>query len=191
MAILTQNNEKTSKTSKSRNIGLLTEDKNSKIDNLSNYNLEIKKLQNWNQPIKLYYNRPTFLGMVLEERPILTQNYYSANTIYNGNIDGQIEYQILSTFQEMTMMKTMCRTRSNSSLCRTRSNRSNHVFAQILVAGFTDKDWWDHYLDEINRNNILYALRNDDDKIIIKDKSGNEVPDAISILIFDITNYFI
>ena len=53
---------------------------------------QINKITNWSSyPRKMYYPRPTLPDLVLEERGQIIQNQYSANTIYEWNIDGITE----------------------------------------------------------------------------------------------------
>nr|CAN84177.1 hypothetical protein VITISV_023698 [Vitis vinifera] len=52
-----------------------------------------------------YYPRPTFPDMQYEERNQYTQASYTSGTIYEWNIDGMTEYNILTKLQEMTMLK--------------------------------------------------------------------------------------
>ena len=62
-------------------------------------NLEAFKTRN-------YYPRPTFPDMQFEERNHYTQNSYTNGIIYEWNIDGMTEYNILTKLQEMTMVST-------------------------------------------------------------------------------------
>ena len=62
-------------------------------------NLETFKTRN-------YYPRPTFPDMQFEERNQYTQASYTSGTIYEWNIDGMTEYNILTKLQEMTMVST-------------------------------------------------------------------------------------
>ena len=67
---------------------------------LSNINnLEAFKTRN-------FYPRPTFPDMQFEKRNQYTQASYTNNTIYEWNIDGMTEYNILTKLQEMTMVST-------------------------------------------------------------------------------------
>ena len=98
---------------------------------LSNINnLEAFKTRN-------FYPRPTFPDMQFEERNQYTQASYTSGTIYELNIDGMTEYNILTKFQEMTMV----------SIAYKLNNRlPDHAVAQTIVAGFTGqlKGWWDN-----------------------------------------------
>ena len=62
-------------------------------------NLEAFKTRN-------YYPRPTFPDMQFEERSQYTQDSYTSGIIYEWNIDGMTEYNILTKLQEMTMVST-------------------------------------------------------------------------------------
>ena len=98
---------------------------------LSNINnLETFKTRN-------YYPRPTFPDMQFEERNQYTQASYTNGTIYEWNIDGMAEYNILTKLQEMTMVSTAYKL--NNRL-------PDHAVAQTIVAGFTGqlKGWWDN-----------------------------------------------
>lgn len=50
-----------------------------------------------------YYPRPTHLDLQYEERRDIAQSSYDGNTIYEWNIDGILEHQILNILQEMAM----------------------------------------------------------------------------------------
>jgi hypothetical protein len=69
------------------------------------------------------------------------QNNYNANNIYEWNIDGYSEYNIMSKLQLMTMVATTCKT---SDKC------SDQLTSHVLEAGFTGqlKGWWDTHLSE-------------------------------------------
>ena len=98
---------------------------------LSNINnLEAFKTRN-------FYPRPTFPDMQFEERNQYTQASYTNGTIYEWNIDGMTEYNILTKLQEMTMVSTAYKL--NNRL-------PDHAVAQTIVAGFTGqlKGWWDN-----------------------------------------------
>ena len=62
-------------------------------------NLEAIKTRN-------YYFRPTFPYMQFEERNQYSQASYTSATIYEWNIDGMTEYNILTKLQGMTMVST-------------------------------------------------------------------------------------
>ena len=117
-------------------------------------NLEAFKTRN-------YYPRPTFPDMQFEERNQYTQASYTSGTIYEWNIDGMTEYNILTKLQEMTMVSTAYKL--NNRL-------SNRVVTQTLVVGFTSqlKGWWDNYLTFEDRNGILKAYRIIEENEVVK-----------------------
>ena len=88
---------------------------------------------------KNYYPRPTYPNMQYEERNQYTQASYTSGTIYEWNIDGMTEYNILTKLQEMTMISTTY---------KLHNRLLDHAIAQTIFVGFTGqlKGWWDNYL---------------------------------------------
>ncbi|RVW23260.1 hypothetical protein CK203_093426 [Vitis vinifera] len=140
-------------------------------------NLETFKTRN-------YYPRPTFPDMQFEERNQYTQASYTSGTIYEWNIDGMTEYNILTKLQEMTMVSTAYKL--NNRL-------PDHAVAQTIVAGFTGqlKGWWDNYLTSDDKNNILKAYRINESNEVVKDEDGQDIEDAVATLIYSISKHFI
>ncbi|WJZ89863.1 hypothetical protein VitviT2T_009051 [Vitis vinifera] len=140
-------------------------------------NLETFKTRN-------YYPRPTFPDMQFEERNQYTQASYTSGTIYEWNIDGMTEYNILTKLQEMTMVSTAYKL--NNRL-------SDHAVAQTIVAGFTGqlKGWWDNYLTFDDKNSILKAYRINESNEVVKDEDGQDIEDAVATLIYSISKHFI
>ena len=101
--------------------------------------------------------------MQYEERNQYTQASYTSDTIYEWNIDGMTEYNILTKFQEMTMISTTYKL--NNRL-------SNHAIAQTIVVGFTGqlKGWWDNYLTFEDINGILKAYRINEENEVVRTK---------------------
>ena len=89
---------------------------------------------------KLYYPRATAPDLLLEEKDSNFKSF-SANNVYEWNIDGQNEYSITKILQNLTMVATAYETSNNCP---------ETVIVEILVAGFSDqlKGWWDNYLTE-------------------------------------------
>ena len=58
----------------------------------------------WKSPQKLYYPRGTFLDVVHEVSNRAVQNFYSANAIYEWNIGGVLDYNILKILLQLTMV---------------------------------------------------------------------------------------
>ncbi|GAV90106.1 LOW QUALITY PROTEIN: hypothetical protein CFOL_v3_33515, partial [Cephalotus follicularis] len=113
-----------------------------------------------------------------------TQASYQSGTIYEWGIDGMNEYHIVNKLQEMTMV-------SNSHKIR---NNSDKTVANILIAGYTGqlKGWWDNVLTTQQQTEILEAIQVNELKEPILDNNNNEpIEDAVSTLIYNITQYFI
>jgi len=60
--------------------------------------------KHWKTSSKLYYQRPTTLDLLLEERGKSNFKSFSANNIYEWNTDAQTKYNIMNTLQHMTMV---------------------------------------------------------------------------------------
>ncbi|MFQ6640303.1 hypothetical protein Gotur_016233, partial [Gossypium turneri] len=127
----------------------------------------------WKEPKRLYYPKITTPDLNIEEKPVF-QNKYNANTIYEWNIDGMSEYNILSLLQQMTMVSNVYKTQNQNGLI------SGHAIANLLVAGFTGqlKRWWDHALTKTQQEEILKAIKKDDQDRIILDEQGREIQDV-------------
>ncbi|RVW43531.1 hypothetical protein CK203_100889 [Vitis vinifera] len=139
-------------------------------------NLETFKTRN-------YYPRPTFPDMQFEERNQYTQASYTSGTIYEWNIDGMTEYNILTKLQEMTMVSTAYKL--NNRL-------PDHAVAQTIVAGFTGqlKGWW-IIISLLMKNSILKAYRINESNEVVKDEDGQDIEDAVATLIYSISKHFI
>ena len=95
--------------------------------------------KHWKTSSKFYYQRPTAPDLLLEERGKSNFKSFSANNIYEWNIDAQTKYSIMNTLQHMTMVVTTYQTSYDCS---------EKTIIDILVAGFSGqlKGWWDNYL---------------------------------------------
>ena len=76
---------------------------------------------------KLYYPRATFLDIVQEESNQSIQNSYSANAVYEWNIDGVSDYNILKILQQMAMV---------ANIYKAKQNIFDQQIAEILITGF-------------------------------------------------------
>ena len=122
--------------------------------------------------------------MQYEERNQYTQASYTSGTIYEWNIDGMIEYNILTKLHEMTMVSTTY---------KLKNRLSDHVVAQTIVDGFTSqlKGWWDNYLTFEDKNGILKAYRINEENEVVKNEDGQDIEDAVATLIYSISKHFI
>ncbi|KAG4963172.1 hypothetical protein JHK82_039843 [Glycine max] len=102
--------------STSKLINVINEDSDQNSDNtteigsVSEKNINPINSKNWKTPSKLYYQRPTAPDLLLEERGENNFKSFSANNIYEWNIDAQTEYNIMNTLQHMTMVATAYQT---------------------------------------------------------------------------------
>ena len=67
-----------------------------------------------------------------------------------------------------------------------------HQLAHLIVTGFTSqfKGWWDHYLNNEDRNKILtVVIRETDGSVIITNRQPSQ--DVVNTLIFTITKHFV
>jgi len=131
--------------STSKLINVINEDTNQNSENatekssISEKDINPINSKHCKTPSKLYYQRPTAPDLLLEERGENNFKSFSANNIYEWNIDAQTEYNIMNTLQHMTMVATTYQT---SNEC------SEETIIDIFVARFSGqlKGWWDNYL---------------------------------------------
>ncbi|KAH1262177.1 polyprotein [Glycine max] len=188
-----QASENTSKMvtrSTSKLINVINEDSDQNLDNtteigsVSEKNINPINSKHWKTPSKLYYQRPTALDLLLEERGENNFKSFSANNIYEWNIDAQTEYNIMNTLQHMTMVATTYQT-SHECL--------EETIIDIFVAGFSGqlKGWWDNYLTNEEKSKIYSAVKTDPNGKVITNDDDKEIPDAVNTLIFTIAQHFI
>ncbi|ESQ50069.1 hypothetical protein EUTSA_v10002268mg, partial [Eutrema salsugineum] len=105
--------------------------------------------------------------------PTIEQSRFNSSSVYDWNIDGISEYNILNFLQNMTMA---------ANAYRTQVGNEDRTVAEILVAGFSCqlKGWWDNYLNNQQRSEILDA-----------DNFGNPQQDPVATLVIAITLHFI
>nr|KYP73766.1 hypothetical protein KK1_006416 [Cajanus cajan] len=123
----------------------------------------------------------TSLDLAIEDKD-LNNSSFNANNVYEWNIDGKSEYNIMHMLQHMTMVCTAYQTTHESS---------EEAIANIIVSGFTGqlKGWWDHYLTEAQKLGIFSAVKIDDNGEPIFN-NGETIPDAVNTLIFTIAQHF-
>ena len=70
--------------------------------------------------------------------------------------------------------------------------KHDHQIAHLIVTNFIGqlKGWWDHYLNNDDRNEILTAVKREiDGSVIMIDRQLSQ--DTVNILIFTITKHFV
>ena len=97
--------------------------------------------------------------MQFEERHTFINSSYSPDLIYEWNIDGMSEYEIINLLHEMTLLTNVYKNHG----------KLDHQTAHLIVTGFTGqlKSWWDHYLNNDDRNGILTAVKRETDGSVI------------------------
>ncbi|KAH9699195.1 hypothetical protein KPL71_024251 [Citrus sinensis] len=123
--------------------------------------------------------------LAIDNRPsALNQSRFNASSVYEWNIDGMSEYNVLGLLQKMTMA---------ANAYKTQSGTSDKAIAEILIAGFTGqlKGWWDHLLTKQQQLDILDSIQTDEDRAPILDEFNSPVQDAVATLIMTISLHFI
>ncbi|QHN78306.1 uncharacterized protein DS421_19g660230 [Arachis hypogaea] len=92
------------------------------------------------KPSTISYNRMSAPDLALEERELGFVSF-NANNVYEWNIDGKTEYNIINMLQHMTMVGTAFQAAHDIS---------EEAIANVIVSGFSGqlKGWWDDYLSD-------------------------------------------
>jgi hypothetical protein len=102
------------------------------------------------------------------EPTVISQHKYNASSLYEWNIDGMSEYNILNTLQQMTMA---------ANAYKTQTGTSDKAIAELLIAGFSGqlKGWWDYHLTETDHLHILNFVQTYEDQTPILNPSRNTI----------------
>ena len=133
-------------------------------------------------PKKNWYPKPTPPDLQFEERHTYVNSSNSPYLIYEWNIDGMSKYEIIILLHEMTLLTNVYKNHG----------KQDHQIAHLIVTGFTSqlKGWWDHYLNNDHRNEILTAVKRETNgSVIMKNRQPSQ--DAVNTLIFTITKHFV
>ncbi|KAK2991024.1 hypothetical protein RJ640_018019 [Escallonia rubra] len=95
-------------------------------------------------PLRNYYTRPTPVDMQLEEKNFSNPSSFNGSSIYEWNLDGMTDYQVITLLQHMLMAANSARNRN--------LGESEAVIARYLIAGFTGqlRDSEDDHSLELN-----------------------------------------
>ncbi|XP_060182441.1 uncharacterized protein LOC132612122 [Lycium barbarum] len=155
------------------------------VRTLSTNEKEIHKLTNNPRysTKKNYYKRPSFPDVQFEEDQDRLQTSHSGNGITEWNIDGLAESQIYKVLHEMGMAITAYKIKHDG----------DKYDASLIISGFTGmlKNWWDNYLSDDNKTQILGAITIG---TVLKMDGNTQVAveeDASVTLIYSIAKYFI
>ena len=113
---------------------------------------------------KNWYSKPTPPDMQFEERAFQTQFSVYVDKLYEWNIDGLSEQEIINKMGHKSMVGI--------------AYQNNHDLDQpeivnLLVTGFFDtlRGWWDSYLTEESRDSIKHVVKKNDEGFPIFDES--------------------
>ena len=123
--------------------------------------------------------------MQFEERVFQTQFSVSADKLYEWNIDGLSEQEIINKMSHMSMVGI--------------AYQNNHDLDQpeivnLLVTGFsgTLHGWWDSYLTDESRDSIKHAVKKNDEGLpIFYESIGRGILDGVNTLIYTILKHFV
>ena len=149
---------------------------------------EIKRFIGNSKPMsftKNWYPRPTPSDMKFEERVFQTQFSVSADKLYEWNIDGLSEQEIINKMSHMSMVGI--------------AYQNNHdldkpEIVNLLVTGFfeTLRGWWDSYLIEDSKESIKNAIKTNDEGLpIFYESIGRGILDGVNTLIYTILKHFV
>ncbi|KAG6667487.1 hypothetical protein CIPAW_01G104600 [Carya illinoinensis] len=138
---------------------------------------------------KNWYSRPTPPDLQYEERGLCSQFSVSADQMYEWNIDGFSEQEILNTLNHISMVAVAY---FNNKLSQTE-------IVDILTNGVSGmlRAWWDKHLTAEDRETIRSAIKRDGDGLPILDTEENRregtqgSPNGVNTLIYTIKEKFI
>ena len=149
---------------------------------------EIKRFFGNSKPMsftKNWYSKPIPPDMQFEERSFQTQFFVFANRIYEWNIDGLFEQEIINKMAYMSMVGI---TYVNNH------NLGHPEIVDLLVTGFsgTLRRWWDSYHTEDFRESIKHVVKKDDESFpIFYESIGKGIPNGVNTLIYTILKHFV
>ena len=135
--------------------------------------------------IRNWYSKPTPPDMQFEERPFQTQFSVSTEKLYEWNIDGLSEQEIVTKMIHMSMVGI--------------AYQNNHDLDQsdivnLLVIGFfgTLRGWWNSYITKESRESIKHAVKKNDKGLpIFYESIGRGIPDDVNTLIYTVLKIFV
>ncbi|WZZ62086.1 hypothetical protein YC2023_062193 [Brassica napus] len=170
------------KLDRGKNINIIDEgDNDSTSTIITEDELIINRIKN-NKSTKPYNKRHTPPDLLFEEHHKYSANMYSGDGIYEWNIDGRSEYEIMNLLQEMGMAAMAYKAKGND-------DKQSCV---LLVVGFNGalRYWWDNSLDSVTRESII----NHTETRTIENTEGEleqvETQNAVEVLIHTITMHF-
>ncbi|KAL4601694.1 hypothetical protein ACB092_10G000200 [Castanea dentata] len=135
---------------------------------------------------KNWYSKPTPPDLQFEERFSQTQFSVSADKLYEWNINGLSEQEIINKMAHMSMV--------GIAYINNHDSLDHPDIVDLLASGFTGylRGWWDSHLTEESRESIKHAVKRDTDGMPIFDQNINRgVPDGVNTLVYTILKYFV
>ena len=123
--------------------------------------------------------------MQFEERFFQTQFSVSIDKLYEWNIDGLPQQEIINKMGHRSMV-------ANAYI--TNHNLDQAKILHILTTGFSRTlcGWWEKYLIEESRESIKNVVKKDDDGLpIFDERIGQGIPDGVNTLIYTIIKHFV
>jgi hypothetical protein len=118
--------------------------------------------------------------MQFEERSFQHQFSVSADKLYEWNIDGLSEQEVLNKLSHLTMV-------ANSYMT---NHQLNHIeIIDLLATGFSGKlkSWWEKHLTEESRELIKNSIKRDEEgNPLFDERIGMGIPDGVNTLVFTI-----
>jgi hypothetical protein len=134
---------------------------------------------------KNWYPRPTPPDMQFEERGFQHQFSVSVDKLYEWNIDGLSEQEVLNKLSHLTMV-------ANSYMT---NHQLNHIeIIDLLATGLSGKlkSWWEKHLTEESRELIKNSVKRDEEgNLLFDERIGMGIPDGVNTLVFTIIRHFI
>ncbi|KAL4606183.1 hypothetical protein ACB092_09G084000 [Castanea dentata] len=121
-----------------------------------------------------------------EERSFQTQFFVSAEKLYEWNIDGLSEQEIINKMAHMSMV--------GIAYMNNHDNLDHPDIVDLLASGFTGslRAWWDSHLTEESKESIKHAVKRDNDGMPIFYENINQgIPDGVNTLVYTILKHFI
>ncbi|KAL4643357.1 hypothetical protein ACB092_02G086400 [Castanea dentata] len=123
---------------------------------------------------------------VFEEIFFQTQFSVSTEKLYEWNIDGLSEQEIVNKMAHMSMVAT--------AYMNNHDDLDHSDIVDLLVTGFsgTLRGWWDSHLTEESRESIKHSVKKDNEGMPIFDESiGRGSPDGVDTLVYTILKHFV
>jgi hypothetical protein len=159
-------------------------------ENFGKVNLEpkLQRIFDNSKPVnfaKNWYSRPTPPDLQFEERFLQSQFSVSADKLYEWNIDGLSEQELMNKMNHMSMV---------ANAYDTNHKLSQSEIVDLLATGFsgTLRSWWDKHLTEDSREEIRKAVKKTEDGLpIFDERVGRGEPDCVNTLIYTIIKHFV